>query len=190
MQFDYSAEHASALAARWWMLVVRGAAAVLFGLAAIAMPTGSLFALLILWGAYATLDGVFSVLLAAQRGWTGRPWGWLLFEGTISLGVGLLTLLSPGMTALVLLSMIALRAVFNGIAEIAEAIRLRRAIRGEWLLATCGVLSVGFGVAMLIYPGAGAMAVAWIIGAYAMTFGALLICLGLRVHHLDRMVPA
>jgi uncharacterized membrane protein HdeD (DUF308 family) len=189
MNPDHTAELVGAMASRWWMLIARGAVAILFGVLAIVAPKTSLHTLLFLWGTYAVCDGVLSVLLASQRSIAGRPWSWLLCEGTVSLGVGILTLLSPDMPALVLLFLIALRAAFGGVAEMAAAIRLRHAIRDEWLLATSGLLSLGFGVTLLLYPGAGALAAAWFIGAHAVIFGALLIRLGLRVHHWRLVGP-
>lgn len=183
MNREHTTELVGTMASRWWMLIVRGAVAIMFGVLAVGMPTSSLLTLLFAWGTYSVLDGVLSVLLASQRGITGRPWGWLLSEGTVSLGAGLIALLTPGMTALALLSLIALRTAFSGVAEIAEAVRLRHAIQNEWLLAASGVLSVAFGITMLLYRGAGALAAAGVIGAYAMVFGALLVALGMRVHH-------
>jgi len=183
MNSEHTTELVGAMASRWWMLVTRGAVAILFGILAAVMPASSLLTLALMWGAYSILDGVLCVLLASQRSINGLPWGWLLFEGTVSLGAGLLTLLSPSITALALLLLIALRTACSGCAEIAEAVRLRHAIRNEWLLATSGVLSVTFGVMMLVYRGVGALAVAHVIGGYAMVFGALLIALGMRVHH-------
>lgn len=170
------------MAARWWMLIARGAVAILFGILVLATPASSMATLLLWWGSYAVLDGVLCVLLASQRSIDGHTWGWFLFEGTVSLGAGILALLTPGMTPLVFLSLIATRAAFNGIAEIAEAIRVREAIQGEWLLGACGVLSVAFGATMLLYRGAGALAAASMIALYAAIFGALLIGLGLRIH--------
>lgn len=183
MNREHTTELVGTMASRWWMLIVRGAVAIVFGMLALGTPTSSLLTLLFAWGAYSVLDGVLSVLLASQRSIAGRPWGWLLFEGTVSLGAGLLALLTPSMSALALLSLIALRTAFSGIAEIAEAVRLRHAIENEWLLAASGVLSFAFGVTMLLFRGAGAMAAAGVIGAYAVIFGGLLIALGMRVHH-------
>jgi uncharacterized membrane protein HdeD (DUF308 family) len=105
-----------------------------------------------------------------------------MFEGTVSLGSGLVALLSAQVSPLVLLSWIALRAALSGIAEIAEAFRVRDAIHGEWLLATCGVLSAAFGITMLIYRGAGALAASGMISIYALICGGLLIALGMRLH--------
>jgi uncharacterized membrane protein HdeD (DUF308 family) len=173
----------SALADRWWMLVVRGIAAILFGFITIAAPRISLFALVILWGTYAIVDGVVGLLLAARREARGASWGWLLFSGIVSIAAGLLAFAWPGITAMILLSVIASWAVVTGVAEIATAIRLRRDMRGEWLLAAAGVLSIVFGILLVAFPRTGALAVAWMIGGYAVLFGALLIGLGLR---LDR----
>ncbi len=174
----------NAIAARWWMLVVRGIAAILFGVLAIVWPGISLLALVLLWGAYAVADGLFGVMLAANAGAEGRRWGWLLLEGLIGIAAGVLTFVWPGMTAVALLALIACWAVFTGIAEIVAAVELRRVIEGEWLLALCGVLSIAFGVGMLIFPRAGALAVVTLIGIYAMVFGSLLIALGVRLHHV------
>lgn len=179
---DLTTELVSAMASRWWMLIARGAIAIMFGLLTLAAPNDNLLTLLLWWGTYATFDGLITILLAAQRGMNGRTWGWLFFEGTFSLGAGLLTLMTPGMTAFALLSWIAARAACSGVAEIAEAIRLRGAIRGEWLLATSGVLSAAFGITMLLFRSAGALAAAEMIGGYALIFGALLVAFGLRIH--------
>jgi uncharacterized membrane protein HdeD (DUF308 family) len=178
-----------ALSARWWMPVVRGAAAILFGALAVIWPGISLLALVFLWGAYAVADGVFGLMLAAGAGAGGRRWGWPLVEGLLSIGAGLVAFIWPGMTALVLLVLIAIWAVLTGILEIVAAVELRRAIQGEWMLALSGVLSIAFGVLMLVFPGAGALAFVTIIGAYAVLFGALLVGLGLRLHRLSRHHP-
>jgi uncharacterized membrane protein HdeD (DUF308 family) len=186
MSSDYAIPNVSALAARWWVLVIRGAAAILFGILAVAVPRISLFALVMLWGAYALVDGVFNLMLAARGARAGRRWGWLLFEGILSIAAGVVAFAWPGITALVLLALIGFWAVLTGIAEIAAAIRLRRQIRGEWLLATSGILSIAFGVLVLLFPGAGALALVWMIGAYAIVFGGLLIGLGVRLKRWGR----
>jgi uncharacterized membrane protein HdeD (DUF308 family) len=172
-----------ALAARWWMLVVRGLAAVSFGVVALAWPGISLLALVLLWAAYALLDGVVSVAVAARAGEEGRRWGWMLFEGLVGIGAGVLTAIWPGITAFVLLMVIAVWAVLTGIAEIVAAIQLRHVIRGEWMLAVSGVLSIGFGVVTMILPGPSALALVTILGLYAVVFGVLVTALGFRVHH-------
>jgi len=169
------------LARNWWALALRGVAAVLFGIMAFAWPGMTLGVLVLLYGAYALVDGVLAITAAlAGRTW-GMPWWALLLEGVLGITVGILTFAWPGITALVLLYLIAAWAVATGVFEVVAAIRLRREIRGEWLLALSGVISVLFGIAMVINPVGGALAVVWLIGAYAIAFGVLLIALGFRL---------
>jgi uncharacterized membrane protein HdeD (DUF308 family) len=174
------------LARNWWALVLRGLFAVLFGIIALAWPGITLGALVLLYGAYALADGVFAIaaVMAGRTG--GRPWWSLLVEGLVGIAVGIMTFAWPGITALVLLYLIAAWAFVTGIFEIVAAIRLREEIRGEWLLALSGILSILFGLALVVYPGAGALAVVWLIGAYAIAFGALLIALGFRLRSWSR----
>jgi len=169
------------LSRNWWTLALRGLFAVLFGIMAFAGPGITLGALVLLYGAYAFADGVLAIAAALVGRTVGVPWWALLIEGLAGIGVGIITLLWPGITALVLLYLIAFWAVVTGVFEIVAAIRLRKEIRGEWLLALSGVLSVLFGVALIVSPGAGALAVVWLIGAYAIVFGALMIALALRL---------
>ncbi len=174
------------LAERWWVPVVRGIAAIAFGILVIVYPAISLFALIMLWGAYALVDGVFNLVMAARRGRAGGSWGWLVFEGIVSIVVGVLAFAWPAMTALALLMVIAAWAVLTGIAEIAAAIRLRKEIQGEWLLGLGGALSILFGVLLVVFPGAGALAMLWMISAYSIVFGAVMIGLGLRLNSWRR----
>src|SRR5512135_3769825 len=162
------------LARNWWALVLRGLFAVLFGIMALAWPGITLGALVLLYGAYALADGVFAIaaVMAGRTG--GRPWWSLLVEGLVGIAVGIMTFAWPGITALVLLYLIAAWAFVTGIFEIVAAIRLREEIRGEWLLALSGILSILFGLALVVYPGAGALAVIWVIGAYAIASGVLM----------------
>ena len=173
---------------RWWALVIRGLAAIAFGICTFVAPASSLFALVILWGAYAIVDGVFGIVLSIRGARILPGWGWLLAEGFVSIAAGVVTFLWPGITALVLLFVIATWAVLTGIAEIATAIRLHRHVRGEWMLATAGVLSIAFGVLLAVKPGPGALAVTWLIGGYAIVFGALLVGLGVRLRRLVQIV--
>jgi uncharacterized membrane protein HdeD (DUF308 family) len=175
-----------ALLARWWVWMLRGSAAILFGILAFAAPASSLAALVMLWGAYAVLDGVFALVIAARRGRAGLRWGWMFFEGLVGIAAGVGTFAWPAITGLVLLAFIAAWAVLTGVAEIAAAIALRRELRGEWLLGASGALSVAFGALLLVRPEAGALAIAWMIGAYALVFGVLLVAFGLRLNRLRR----
>jgi uncharacterized membrane protein HdeD (DUF308 family) len=174
------------LAERWWTLVLRGVAAVIFGILTFIAPGASLFALVLLFGAYAIANGVIDLVLAVRRP-AGEPrWGSLVFEGIVSIVAGVLTLVWPGITALVLLFFIAAWAIATGVAQLIAAVRLRKQIRGEWLLALSGALSIAFGGLLLVFPGAGALAVVIWIGAYAIVFGALLIALGVRLRSWGR----
>jgi uncharacterized membrane protein HdeD (DUF308 family) len=174
------------LARNWWMMALRGLFAILFGLAAFAWPGITLGALVLLFGAYALADGIFAVISAVAVPPLGVAWWDLLVEGLLGIGTGVLTLAWPSITALVLLYLIAAWAVMTGIFEIAAAIRLRREIRGEWALALSGVLSVLLGVALVAAPGAGALAMIWLIGAYAVAFGALLLALAFNLRRRSR----
>ena len=169
------------LARNWWALALRGVAAVLFGIMAFAWPGMTLGVLVLLYGAYALVDGVLAIIAAVAGRTSGMPWWALLLEGVLGITVGILTFAWPGITALVLLYLIAAWAVATGVFEVVAAIRLRREIRGEWLLALSGIISVLFGVALVINPVGGALAVVWLIGAYAIAFGVLLIALGFRL---------
>jgi uncharacterized membrane protein HdeD (DUF308 family) len=172
----------NAIVPRWWAIVIRGVAAILFGVLTFVAPRESLLVLVLFWGAYALMDGVFNLVLAVRGARVLRGWGWLLFEALVSIAAGVITFVWPAITAIGLLVVIAVWAVLTGVAEIATAIRIRRLVRGEWLLALSGILSIVFGVLLLARPQAGALAVTWIIGAYAILFGLLLVGLGVRVH--------
>lgn len=165
----------------WWSLLLRGFVALLFGLLTFIWPEISLTALVFLFGAYALVDGLFTIIAAAKAPEGYSHWWALLIEGVFSLVAALLAFIWPGITALVLLYLIAAWAVVTGIFEIITAVRLRKVISGEWLLALSGVVSVLFGLLLFAWPGAGALAVLWLIGAYAIVFGLLLVALGLRL---------
>ena len=177
----------SDLGRNWGWIVVRGIAAVIFGVLALVLPGITLAALVLLWGAYALADGIIALIAAFRIRDRGKPFWALLVVGILGIAAGILTFIWPGMTALVLLAFIAAWSLVMGIFQIIAAVRLRKSIENEWLLGLSGLLSIIFGVLMLINPGAGALAVIWVIGAYAILFGVLLIALGVklrsRTHH-------
>ena len=179
-----------ALARNWWALALRGLFAVLFGLLAFAWPGLTLAALVLLFGAYALVDGVFALVAAVRAAEAHERWWWFVLEGLAGIAAGLLTFVWPGITALVLLYLIAWWAVITGVLEIAAAIRLRNEISGEWALALGGVASVVFGFLLLFRPGAGALAVVWLIGIYALLFGVLLLMLAFRLRGHSGQKPA
>ena len=183
MKADYWNPDMSPLARRWWTITIRGIAAILFGVILLVAPRLGLLTLIIVWGAYAFADGIFNLVLAARG---AQNWGWLLFEGVISILAGVVTFLWPGITALALLAVIAVWAIITGIAELGAAARLRRHIRGEWMLIATGILSVAFGVLLLVYPREGALSLVMVIGVYAIIFGGLLVGLSVRLHSWQR----
>ncbi len=169
------------LARSWWALGLRGAAAIVFGVIALFWPSSAIVALVAVFGAYALLDGIFNLIAAVRAGRSGERWGSLVFEGVVSVLVGVLTLFWPGVTALALVLFIAAWSLVTGILEVVAAIQLRKVIQGEWLLALSGVLSIAFGILLFISPMIGAIAIAIWIGAYSVVFGALLVGLALRL---------
>lgn len=187
------------LARNWWAVLIRGIAAVLFGILALILPGLTLRVLILLFGAYALVDGIFTIVSAIQalnrgRGFDWRSVGWPIVEGIIGIIVGLLAFFWPGETALVLLYFIGAWAILTGITEIIQAVALRRVIHNEWLLILGGVASIVFGILAFVIPGATAIAIVWLIGLYAIVFGILLIGLSLRLRTMrtrgGTMTPA
>jgi uncharacterized membrane protein HdeD (DUF308 family) len=172
------------LARAWHWIVLRGVFALLFGIFAFIWPGITLAALVLVWGAYAIADGVMALIAAFTMHEEGKPMASLIVVGILGIAAGVVTFLWPGMTALVLLLFIASWAVLMGVFEIAAAIRLRKHIENEWLLALSGLVSILFGVLLFLQPGAGALAVIWLIGSFAIFFGILLIALGFRLKGL------
>jgi uncharacterized membrane protein HdeD (DUF308 family) len=177
-----------ALTRYWWIPVVRGLFGIIFGIIAFAQPGVALTALVLLFGAWALVDGVFSVVGAIAGRNTNRDWGFDLVGGLLGIAVGLLTFRAPGITALGLLVYIAAWALMRGAIDIALAIKLRRELKGEWLLILAGLASILFAVLLLWNPGPGALALLWLIASYAIVFGVLAIVFGLRVRSLRRLV--
>lgn len=176
----------TALARNWWVVTVRGVLAVIFGVVTIMWPGPTLLVLITLFGAYALVDGIFAVVAGiASRGENQRWWAMLL-EGVAGILLGLLTFRWPGTTALVLVYFIAGWALLTGVLEIVAAIQLRQIITGEWALILGGIVSVIFGVLLVVAPGAGALGLTWLIGAYAVVFGLVLLILALRLRNLPR----
>jgi uncharacterized membrane protein HdeD (DUF308 family) len=166
------------LAANWWALALRGLVAVLFGLLTFFLPGMTLAILVILFGAYALVDGIFNVVAFFRV--ASHHWAFLV-EGVLGIIAGVITFTWPAITAIVLLYLIAFWAIFTGIFEIIAGIRLRKVITNEWLLLVMGVLSLLFGVLILFAPGLGALAIVLWIGAYALVFGIFLLALAFRL---------
>jgi uncharacterized membrane protein HdeD (DUF308 family) len=169
-----------ALARNWGLILLRGILAIIFGVLAFVWPGITLISLVLLYGAFAFMDGILAIV-AAVRGGLPAPRWWLALIGIFGIAAGILTVLWPQITALVLLLFIAGWAIATGIMQIVGAIKLREEIDDEWLLIAGGVLSVVFGVLLVMWPGAGALAMILVIGSFAIMFGILEVLFALRL---------
>jgi uncharacterized membrane protein HdeD (DUF308 family) len=174
----------------WWLLLLRGIVAIAFGLLTWLQPGISAAALVLLFGAYAFADGVLSSWAAIAGRADHEDWWLMLLRGLLGIGVGILAFVEPGVVALAVLFYIAIWAIATGVLEIAAAIRLRREIQGEWLLILSGLLSVVFGVVLVARPGAGALALLWLIAWFAIAFGVVLVILAFKARGFARRVAA
>ncbi|MEV8639046.1 HdeD family acid-resistance protein [Streptosporangium sp. NPDC051023] len=176
------------LSRTWWVYLVRGVCAILFGLLAIFWPRITVYYLLIIFAAYVIANGALA-LFGAGRGADFGSRGWTIFYGVVSILTGLVVFIWPQVTALVLLFFIASWAVITGILEIVVGIKLRRAMANEWMFIVGGVLSVLFGILLFVWPGASALAVLWLIGLMAIVYGIALVVLAFRVKGLASHGP-
>jgi uncharacterized membrane protein HdeD (DUF308 family) len=163
---------------------LRGILAVIFGIMALAWPGLTVASLVIVFAAFALVEGGFAVAAAIAARKEFDDWWVLLLEGLLAIAFGVLTFEHPGITALVLLLYISAWAILSGILRIALAIKLRKEMQGEWLLILAGVAAVLFGLAVMARPEAGAIALAWLIGAFALIEGFALIAFALQVRRV------
>jgi uncharacterized membrane protein HdeD (DUF308 family) len=170
-------------------LVVRGLLALVFGVLVLALPPGAIVeALVWVFGIFALVDGLFAIVASLAAHETMEDWWLLLLAGIFGVLIGVFTFARPGITAIVLVIYIGLRALITGVLEISFAIRLRRHIAGEWLFIVAGGLSVLFGLALIVWPVVGILAVVWLIGIYAIAAGAMQLVLAGQVHHWVRHI--
>ena len=171
----------SFLAKYWWVFLVRGLFALAFGIMAIAVPKIALTSLILIWGVYAFADGLVALFAA----FTGRVHGderWLVgLQGLIGFVAGLVTFANPAITALGLLMFIAAWSIAIGVLQIYTGIKLRNEITGEFWLELSGFISVVFGFWVMARPGAGALAVIWVIGGFSILFGIMLIAFAFKM---------
>ena len=167
------------LTRNWWAFLIRGIMGIVFGVVTFFQPGISLAALVLLFGAYAFVDGIFAIMSAIRRRTGSEPWWLLSLEGIAGIAAGVMTLLWPGLTAIVLLYVIAAWALVTGAFEIAAAIRLRKIINHEWLLVLSGVASIGLGVLLMLLPGPGAL-----------VSGVMFVVLSLRLRSWGRTHPS
>ena len=177
------------LSRSWWMLALHGALALLFGILALIWPGITLLVLVSLFAAFALLVGAVTVAGALRNRTMDRGWWLMLLLGIVSLAVGVIAVFQPGATLFALVLLMAANAVVGGAIEIAVAIRLRKQIRHEWLLILAGVVSVAFGVLVVLFPPAGALALAFFVSFYAVTTGILLLLLAFRARRWQKDTP-
>ena len=173
----------------WWALALRALAAILLGVIAIMLPGPTLVAVVIVFAIYAITDGILAIIAAVQGIRRKERWGPMLFQGIVGIIAGAIAVLWPGIGALALTYLVAAWALVTGAFEIAAAIRLRKEIKGEWLLLLAGVLSVVLAALLVIFPGAGALTLVWWLGAYAFAYGVVSLALAFRVRKLAQALP-
>ncbi|HEX4166426.1 MAG TPA: HdeD family acid-resistance protein [Bryobacteraceae bacterium] len=179
-----------ALVTNWWSPVIRGLVAILLGIITLAWPGITLGALVLLFGAYALIDGIFSIMGAWRASRAHDRWGVLVLEGVAGIIAAVVTFAWPAITGLALVFVVAAWAIVTGIFEIVAAVRLRKYIKGEWLLILGGTASVIFGVLLAASPLIGALVLAIWLGVYALIFGGMLVGLGLRLRNWSQEFPA
>ena len=178
------------LSRAWWMLLLRGLVSIAFGVVALIYPGMTLEYLVLVFGWFALIQGVFSVIQAIGS-WSDQENGWaMLLAGLLGILLGVLTLRTPGITALVLLFYLAAWALVTGVLEMVLAIRLRKEIQGEFWLFLAGLISVLFGVLLITRPGAGALGVIFYIGCWAIVTGLFTVLLAFRVRGIVKGVQA
>ena len=170
----------------WWMLALQGVLALTFGIVAMLLPAATLLVLVAFFAAWMFLGGAVSVYAAIKHRNTDKGWWLVLLLGLVSLTAGVIAVLNPDITILVLVLLMGANALVTGILEIVMAIRLRKSIEREWLLALAGVVSVIFGVLVFLFPAAGALAMVWLVSFYAVFTGVLLVTLALRARKWAR----
>jgi len=178
------------LVRNWWVFVLRGVVAILFGVLAFAQPGITLQVLVVLFGLWALFDGVLALIGSVGAAEAHEPWWPLVLIGLLGIAAGIATFKWPGITALVLLFVIAYWSIFRGLLEIVAAVRLRHLVQGEWWFIVGGLASIAFGVLLVMYPGTGLLAVIWLVGLYAVIYGIALLMFGFRLKSLAGELPA
>ena len=167
----------------WWMLMLRGAAGILFGLLALLWPGLTLLLLVVMFAAYALIGGIAAVSAAIRHRSIRKDWWIPLLLGLCTIAAGLIAVVAPGVTALVLIAVMGANAIVTGVLDVITGVRLKRRGRTEWLLFVIGILSVLFGIFVLLAPGAGALALVWMISTYAIVTGSLLFVVSLAARN-------
>jgi uncharacterized membrane protein HdeD (DUF308 family) len=168
------------LTRNWWALAVRGAAALLFGVVALVLPSAAIATLALLFSAYLLTDGIFAIIAGVRAARRGERWWSFVLEGAADIAAAVITLLWPGLTVVAFVALVSAWAVISGALMLAASRRLNER-HGRWMLVAGGLLSLLWGVMLVVAPFAGAIVLTWWMGFYALLFGAALVGLSLRL---------
>lgn len=172
----------------WWSIALRGVLAVLFGIVALFYTGSTLLALIYVFGVYAVLNGIFAIVAAVRAGEMHMRWGWLAFAGVVGVAAGIVAFVWPGLTALAVVYVVAAWAIISGVAEIAFAISWPDTLSHPWLAGISGIISVVYGVVLAVWPRSGAVALTWLLGIYAIAYGASLLYYAYRLRTVGQEV--
>ncbi len=159
----------------WWSLVIRGVLAIVFGIVAFIYTGQTLLALVLVFGVFAVLSGITSLVAAVRAGEAHQRWGWLAVSGLLSIAAGVMAFVWPGITALAFVLLVAAWAIFTGVMEITFALALPETLAHPWLMGLSGLLSVVLGIVLAVWPRAGAVSLTWLVGIYAIAYGVTLL---------------
>ncbi|HML08688.1 MAG TPA: HdeD family acid-resistance protein [Xanthobacteraceae bacterium] len=168
------------LAQNWWAIGIRGVLGILFGLIALFLPGATMLSLVLVFAAYAFVDGVFGIVSAVRAAREHERWGYLLLEGLVDIAAAAVAVLWPGITVVVFVFLVAFWAIFTGILELAAAFRLEFIDGRGWLIFG-GIVSVLYGAVLIVAPMIGAVVLTWWLGAYALIFGVALVVLAFKL---------
>ena len=174
------ANMSEALARNWWAMALRGVLAIVFGVIALVLPGVTMLSLVIVFAAYALVDGVLAIVAAVRSARRHERWGLLVLEGVVDIAAGVLAFLWPGLTIVIFVLLVAAWAIVTGVLMTAAAFRLQLD-HGRWWFALGGLASLVYGVLLVIAPLIGALVLTWWLGAYALIFGVLMLILAFRL---------
>ena len=183
MGFGMDDAFSAALARNWWAVAVRGALAIILGLIALLYPGATMLSLVLIFAAYALVDGVLSIVAGIRALASHERWGWLLVEGVVDILAAAAAFMWPGLTVVIFVWLVAGWAIVTGVLELAAAFRLN-IDHGRWWLLIAGLVSILYGIVLVWAPLAGAVVLTWWLGAYAIIFGVLLLALALRMRRI------
>ena len=181
---------ASLLSQNWWLFLIRGGLAIAFGVLAWARPDITVAALILMFGVYAIADGILEIWISISKRKSLEHWVLLLIGGLLTLAIGVMTFVVPGITGLVLLLYIAIWAIVTGVLRVVMGIRIRKEVKGEWILILGGVAGILFGGILMAQPAAGALAMIWVIGSYSIFFGILFVILAFQLRGVKKDLEA